>query len=358
MSIRFFTLQIIRLYLGIIILNVPGFSQENERIILSELHSKLRKVKGIYVKKIEPMPGFKEGFEIALVQPVDHQNPTGSKLTQRIFLSHRDYSKPVVLETEGYGAAWPKERELAKILDANQVIVEHRYYEASRPNPMKWEYLTSWQAASDHHRIVEIFKTIYPGKWVSTGRSKGGMAALFHRAYYPDDVEATLTCVAPVMIGPVDARFDTFLNTTGDTLFRSAVKNFQKTCLERRSELLPLLNKRVVRQNIAFPCSLDEVLERAVLEFPYSFCFGNHRAQEIPGRDAPPERVLDCLTKAVPLSDFSKVQLNYHAGLYYQQFTELGYFSYSAPHIGQMLQFAKSSPLYILCPQRCIKCQI
>lgn len=95
-----------------------------------------------------------------------HNHPGGPKFSQRLFLSHRDFAKPVVLETEGYGAPWPKERELARILGANQVIVEHRYYESSRPNPLKWEYLTSWQAASDHHRIVGIFRAIYPGKWV------------------------------------------------------------------------------------------------------------------------------------------------------------------------------------------------
>lgn len=307
----------------------------------SDLCSRLNQVKGLYVRKIDPLPGFTEGVEIALVQPVDHHHPGGSKFTQRIFLSHRDFTSPVVLETEGYGVPWPRERELAKILGANQVIVEHRYYDSSRPHPLKWDYLTSWQAASDHHRIVDILKTIYPGKWISSGRSKGGMAALFHRAYFPDDVDATLTYVAPVMIGPADARFDAFLDSAADHLFRNRVKGFQITCLERKSEILPFLQKTATRQKMAFPCSLDEVLERAVLEFPYSFCFGSHQANEIPGPEAPLEKIIDILTKTVSLSQFSTTQLHYHAGLYYQQYTELGYFSYSAPHIGHLVQHAK-----------------
>jgi hypothetical protein len=332
-------LRIISLTLMLIWL--PDLCQGQQQQHATDLLSRLRAVKGIYVKKIDPLPGFKEGYEIALVQPVDHKNPTGLKFTQRIFLSHRDFSKPVVLETEGYGAPWPKERELAKILDANQIIVEHRYYESSKPNLLNWEYLTSWQAASDHHRIVEILKKIYPGKWVSSGRSKGGMAALFHRAYFPDDVDATVTYVAPVMLGPADPRFDAFLDSAVDTLFRSQVKGFQKTCLGKRSGILPLLKKQVEKQNLVFPCSLDEVLERVVLEFPYTFCFGSHQADEIPASDAPPGKIVDFLTNTVSLSHFSTTQLRYNAGLYYQQFTELGYFSYAAPHIRQMVQFAK-----------------
>ncbi|MFH0761124.1 MAG: hypothetical protein V2A67_06440 [Bacteroidota bacterium] len=83
---------------------------------IPDLYSRLKALKGIYVKKIDPLPGFKEGYEIAIVQPVDHNNPSGAKFTQRVFLSHRDYSKPVVLETEGYGATWPKERDIYLIL--------------------------------------------------------------------------------------------------------------------------------------------------------------------------------------------------------------------------------------------------
>lgn len=64
------------------------------------------------------------------------------------------------------------------------------------------------------------------------------MAALFHRACYPNDVDATVAYVAPVMIGPVDPRVDAFLASAGGASFRAAVKRFQKTCLERRDELL------------------------------------------------------------------------------------------------------------------------
>ena len=53
----------------------------------SDLHSRLNALTGVMVRKIEALPGFKEGFEIAVVQPVDHHHPGGAKFTQRAFLS-------------------------------------------------------------------------------------------------------------------------------------------------------------------------------------------------------------------------------------------------------------------------------
>ena len=247
--------QLLVLGFWLIFYQISCFAQGEVKSSTADLYLKLKELKGAYVKEIEALPGFKEGYEIALVQPVDHKNPNGPKFTQRIFLSHRDYSKPVVLETEGYGATWPKEREVARILDANQIIVEHRYYESSKPKPLDWKYLTSWQAASDHHRIVELFKEIYTGKWMTSGRSKGGMAALFHRVFYPDDIDATIAYVAPIMIGPTDPRIDKFMNSVGNEASREKIRQFQRVCLERRTELLPLLKNFSEKQKLTFPCS-------------------------------------------------------------------------------------------------------
>jgi len=290
------------------------------------------------VRKIEALPGFEEGFEIAVVQPVDHNRPGGAKFAQRAFLSHRDYSKPVVLETEGYGATWPKEREVAKLLNANQIIVEHRYYESSRPKPLDWTHLTSWQAASDHHRIIDLLKKIYPGKWVTSGKSKGGMAALFHRYYYPGEVEATIAYAAPIIIGPTDPRFESFLNSVGDESSREKIRQFQKTCLERRNELLPLLRTLSEKRRFSFPCDYEGILERTVIEFPYAFWSGNRKSAEIPRSDASAERLFEFLNDVRPVSSLNDAQLRFNAALYYQQATELGHYGYPTSHLSGLLR--------------------
>ena len=66
-------------------------------------------------------------------------------------------------------------------------------------------------AAADHHRIVEVLKLIYPGKWIGTGISKGGQTAMFHRYFYPEDVDISVPYVAPLNFSTEDQRFIHFL---------------------------------------------------------------------------------------------------------------------------------------------------
>lgn len=133
---------------------------------------------------------------------------------------------------------WHRKIELSKMLNANQIIVEHRYFGQSKPKPLEWKYLTTWQAASDHHRIVELIKIIYKGKWISTGKSKGGMAALFLQVYYPNDVDASIVFVAPIILGLADQRFPEHINNLGDPQTQKKIHDFQILCLKREASLL------------------------------------------------------------------------------------------------------------------------
>ena len=144
---------------------------------------------------------FKESYEVTFEQPLDHKNPKGEKFHQRVFVSFADYNKPVLLETEGYAARGNSGGELQRMLGGNQVTVEHRFFGKSAPEPLKWEYLTIKQSADDLHAVVTALKTLYAGKWVSSGMSKGGQTALFYKCFYPDDVDATVAYSAPVNIG-------------------------------------------------------------------------------------------------------------------------------------------------------------
>ena len=63
---------------------------------------------------------------------------------------------PMVLMTAGYANNWGDYRvELTQLLEANQLVVEHRFFGNSRPYPLDWSLLDIRQAAADHHRIVQ-----------------------------------------------------------------------------------------------------------------------------------------------------------------------------------------------------------
>src|SRR5690606_2644245 len=100
---------------------------------------------------------------------------------------------------------------------------------------------------------------IYRGKWLTTGASKGGMTSLFHRRFFPNDVDATVAYVAPIDY-PEDAvqsptnRYIMFLENVGsDPACRQKLKDFQNTVLARREAM-----KTRMREEAAFTAILGE----------------------------------------------------------------------------------------------------
>ena len=103
---------------------------------------------------------FENILEVMIDQPVDHHNPDGETYSQRLYISHVDSNKPVVMITAGYDAYYYYTSEITHKLRCNQILVEHRYFGRSTPDSLDWRYLDTWQAASDHHRIVQMFREL------------------------------------------------------------------------------------------------------------------------------------------------------------------------------------------------------
>ncbi len=333
--IRFFTLFIILEFSGN---NIICYSQDYQQYDDDELYNKLKKIPGLFIKKIETLKGYKESYELALVQPIDHNNPGASKYTQRIFLSHIDFSRPVVIETHGYDVSWHKKQELSELLNANQIIVEHRFYGTSRPEPLDWEYLTSWQAASDHHRVISILKNIYKKKWVSTGKSKGGMASLFLEYYYPDDIDATVAFVAPIIDGLKDQRMNNYINKIDNVIEKQKIKEFQIHCLEKRDSLRFYLKKYLDNQGMKYSMSLDSILEWSVIEFPYEFCCRKYDPDHIPNKNSSCNTFFSYLNKISPTSKLCDRFIQFNYPLVWQEISEFGYYAYEVGHLSSLLK--------------------
>jgi hypothetical protein len=119
---------------------------------------------GITIKETgPPNVRFAKGYEMFIVQPLDHKHPEKGTFKQRVWVSLRDTveAHPVVMVTEGYSANRNYESEPAFLLNANQIIVEHRYFSESAPDTLDWQYLTVEQAATDHHVIIELLKPFF-----------------------------------------------------------------------------------------------------------------------------------------------------------------------------------------------------
>ena len=138
-----------------------------------EIRDRLERIPGLTIVDDLPLEGGDRFFRLIFDQPIDHRDPSLGSFAQRLTLLHTNRTQPIVLHTTGYGLLdFPFVAETTRLVAGNQISVEERYFVPSQPQPPDWSKLTIWQAAADHHRIVEAFKTIYTRRWLSTGLSK------------------------------------------------------------------------------------------------------------------------------------------------------------------------------------------
>jgi len=312
------------------------------------LLDRLRQIPGFQVSQVSPpLQGYSETFQITFSQPTDHQDASRGSFQQRFFLSDRGRDLPMVFHTSGYGApASTYESELAALLKCNQISMGHRFF--SDNIPQDWTYLTIRQAADDQHAIREALKDIYPGKWVSTGASKGGMTSLYYRRFHPGDVAATVAYVAPIMGFPDDPRFAPFLAQVGSSECRLRLQEFQRLALSRRSQLMPLFRQYTQGKGYAFAIVPETAaFEYAVLEYPFAFWqYGRESdCARIPDAGAADQQILDHLVAVSSPVYYSDAGFLYYQPLFYQAYTEIGYCPYIYDHLTDLLQ-AVPAPTY------------
>lgn len=318
----------------------------------TELCRKLKSLPGVVEVKETRNDSrlFKESYEAVFEQLLDHQHPEGAKFQQRFFLSHNDYAKPVLLETEGYAARGNSGGELQRILGGNQVTVEHRFFGQSVPPQRPWEFLTVKQSADDLHAIVSVLKSLYPGKWVSSGTSKGGQTALFYKCYYPEDMDATVAYVAPVNLTQEDPRIYQFLQTVGDETTRDRIKQFQIAMFKREDEILPLVKEEADRRHWTFGMGLSAAYEYGILEYPYAFWQFGARASDIPAPDAPASKLAEHYAQINTLYYYSDQGKKRFEPFLYQAFTEIGYYNYDITDFKAYMKTLKDPSNLAICP--------
>jgi hypothetical protein len=311
-----------------------------------DILARLQSIPGLTVLDERPSPyAGTRFFRMVFEQPADHGRPLGERFQLRVNLLHRSVDAPMVLFGSGYGLGNnPSQAEPTVLLGANQLSLEHRFFGTSRPASNDWKLLDIRQAAGDSHRIVEAFKPLYSGRWLNTGGSKGGMAAVYHRYFYPDDVDVTLPYVAPNTHGLDDARYADFIEQVGDADCRGKLQAFQQDVLRRREELRPFMEELVTTRETGFEVvgGLDRALEFAAVELSFYFWQygGASFCGRVPAPGAPAEETFGFLDGVVGIAfTYGDVELDYFAAYYYQAATELGWTRFSTRHLDGLLRY-------------------
>jgi hypothetical protein len=285
---------------------------------------------------------FTEAVVVFIIQPLDHTNPSAGTFLQRVFISEKEKTSPVVLITEGYAADYARSprylNELCPLLDASQVVVEHRYFGKSCPDSLRWEYLTVQNAAGDHHAVVQLLKPYFTGEWINTGISKGGQTALLHRVFFPDDVDLTVSYVAPVNYGVEDGRHEPYIaKVSGTKADRLKVRDFQREVLKRRTQLMPLFEKFTKEKKMVFPAGNDEIYDFSVLEFSFSFWQWGNNPADIPPLTSGDETIFKFWMKVSSPDYFSREGIDKIGSFFVQAARELGYYGYDTKPFRKLL---------------------
>ncbi|KIC01730.1 hypothetical protein OA88_12425 [Flavobacterium sp. JRM] len=336
-------LKHILLLLVVSLTSYLSFAQ-TETAVKTDLENKLSQLfPGVEITKMKDLEGFKESYQLVLNEPLDHKNPKKGTFKHYIYLSHIDFNSPMVIETEGYAARYTK-TELSSLLNANQVIVEYRFYGKSRPNPIPWEYLTNDQAIADYHNIVTKLKQLYTGKWISTGISKGGETTLIYKSKYPKDVDVAVPYVAPLINTQEDPRIQQHLATVGTAECREKIVEFQRALLQNRTALLNEIKLYAAEKEMTFTeVSMDEALEYAALEFPFSFWQWGGKCEDIPSKNASSKELFDYMNKIVGISFYCDKTFDELLPSYYQHMSELGYYGFDFTPVKDLLTAVKST---------------
>lgn len=317
------------------------------------LMPKLQKIFGVANVGHVQASAFKEYYRIRVRQPMDHSDVSKGDFAQRVLLGFNDASAPIVMETEGYSLnpsqLDPKYKtELTEMLDANQIVVEHRYFGESIPAGPGRKFLTYRQASDDYHLIRQKLDTIFRGGWATTGLSKTGDAAFAYKFYYPDDISATLVYGISLTMEQEDRRFEKFLHERRKTELGKGILADQIYFFENKQRLLPayseIIDFAVNNDNEPRPrLDVGTLYDYAVLEYEVMFWQRAGTSMSTDDAAARIDRMYDGLLKmgfkpSVPAATsrdkrVMALALGSSLGadtetLYYQAFTEGGYYGY------------------------------
>ena len=298
------------------------------------------------IKEIRPLETseFSEKYVTYFTQPLDHRHPEKGSFRQRVIVSHAGFDRPTVIVTEGYGAAYALRsqyrEELSKLLNANMIFVEYRYFLESTPEPKDWQYLTAENSADDLHAITTAFKNIYPGKWIATGISKGGQTTLLYRTFYPDDVDISVPYVAPLCYGVEDGRHEPFLHKVSTPENRKIIEDFQLEALKRKATLLPRFEKYCTEKNYSFRAPIEEIYDYSVLEYSFALWQWGTPISSIPATTASDDEIFSHLLAISEPGYFTADSPN--ASFFVQAARELGYYGYDIQPFKQYLSIQSS----------------
>lgn len=310
----------------------------------SKLEIFLNSLEGAIIEQTPLDSSHQECYTIMFPQFVNQDVKEGAMFKQRLYLTHIHDSLPTVMVTEGYSANRNYISEPARLLNCNQIIVEHRYFEKSVPDSLDWSQLTTANAAADHHHIYETFSKFYTNYWISTGISKGGQTSIFYKYYYPEDMHISIPYVAPLNLEQEDVRINWFLRHVGTEEENKRILNYQKLMLQNFDSIFPFFQSMADRYNQKYVINDTAAYEFMVLEFPFSFYqWGSFQLDSIPLEMGTAKQMMKPMFALGLVGFYFESTLDGLMPFMVQAYRELGYYDYDLDDLKPYLRKLENS---------------
>ncbi|MCH5177532.1 MAG: aminopeptidase [Prevotellaceae bacterium] len=307
------------------------------------------------VQSVEPLHSepYAEKYVVRLTQNVNGDTADKGTFSQRLIVGVKGLDRPTVMVTEGYFAHYALrpdyEEELSRLFDANVIVCEYRYFGESKPLALLpkgrapeaatwddyWQYMTVANSLRDLHHVRQSLGSVFTGKWLSTGISKGGQTTMFYRATYPDDVDVSVSYVAPLNRAVEDGRHETFLaRTVGTKAERKAVRRAQQEMLRRKARLLPRFEQYAADHHYRYNAPAADIYDYCVLEFPFALWQWGTPVSTIPSVKADDDTWFDYFVETAG-PDYFQCPSDF-TPFHVQAMHELGYYGYSTRGLHHM----------------------
>jgi len=318
------------LYLFLLVILLVGCSTKKEDVKRSNFE-KLAKIENVIkIEKRDTVSHFDENYEIWFEQPIDYSDASKGTFKQKVYLGFENDSLPVFVELQGYGIYTEKSGELANHYKANQLTIEHRYFNNSRPENIDWNTLTIENAAKDQANIIDaIREAIYPkSKFITTGISKGCQTTMAHRKFFPKNVDACVCYVGPLNYEREDPRVYEFLESVGTQEEREKVQGFQELCFENRAELKKILEQTAKEKNMSWEFGIEKAMDYTILEYSFAFWQWGTESAQIPSKEATPQEIYKHLIDVVGYGFFETKAVDNLQPYFWAALTQQGIYGY------------------------------
>jgi hypothetical protein len=325
---RFFALI---LTISLVSCNTTRTIMDSSPIEETSNFEKLASIKNVVrIEKRKPSSHFDENYELWFEQPVDHNDTSKGTFRQRVFLGFESQNLPVIVELKGYGIGSERAGELAAHYKANQLSIEHRFFNNSRPEQIDWNTLTIENAAKDQTTIINAIRiALYPNaKFITTGISKGCQTTMAHRRFFPNTVDASVCYVGPLNYQREDPRVYKFLKNVGTKSDRDKIEAFQKLCFDNRSALLQMMITEGSKKNMTWEFGVEKAIDYTILEYSFAFWQWGVPVGSIPSQEASAENIYKHLIKVVSYGFFEEQAVDELQPYFWAALTQQGIYGY------------------------------